>query len=431
MIRLAVLAGILIALTLFINLPWFDEELHADLAQLTPRDVPLEGNAYPLVVGFLAAEDQDPEEAGRTIIEAQREHFRTQGHTSMPLREAEKLLPNPLPSPNLAGFFKGNACNPKVDLDCADRLIDALSAAPIVDPQLRLLLDRFERLLAEPRYEETQEVDVHLLPNYGPVFASSRIRIAESFQQTDSSRVLQVIGEDVRFWKRVLDGEQTLIAKMVALAGLRNDTMNLSTLMRTRNLAGHDLRQMPSVIAPLTESERNIGETFMAEFRITHLNETGLGVLRDTGPLQGLLSQDNATANDYYMALILPLRLRASLSAAEFYRQKAYQSMHYPLRFLPPSLYNLGGKQRLRIIMALNNWQDYIARVHDLDGRIALVLLQAEIALNAGKSVEEVVAASRYRNPYTGEPMRYDAEAGTISFPCLAIGDEVCALRIR
>jgi hypothetical protein len=150
-----------------------------------------------------------------------------------------------------------------------------------------------------------------------------------------------------------------------------------------------------------------------------------------SGSLLGLVSQENATLNEYYMAIMVPLRLRASLSASEFYRQKGHESRHYPMRMMPPPLYNLGGKQYLKIMLAVNNWQDYIARVHDLDGRIALVLLQAEIALNASRSIEEVVKASRYRNPYSGEPMDYDATAGTIGFPCLAIGQEVCALRIR
>jgi hypothetical protein len=59
------------------------------------------------------------------------------------------------------------------------------------------------------------------------------------------------------------------------------------------------------------------------------------------------------------------------------------------------------------------------------------VLLQAEIALNAGEPVEAVVAASRHRNPYTGEPMDYDADARTIGFPCLGKGKELCAVRIR
>jgi hypothetical protein len=341
------------------------------------------------------------------------------------------LLPSPIPAPNLNQLLKGHSCDPKLRLDCADRLIEAVAATPIDDARVRLLLARFERILDEPRFEETHEFDFHLLPNYGPLFTISRVRLAESFHESDSSRVLQAIGEDIRLWKRMLDGEQTLIAKMVALAGLRYDTMFLSTLMRNRQLGEHELRQMPTILAPLTESERNIEETFMAELRIARWNATGLGILCGSRSLLRLVCQENATDNEYYTALILPLRLRASLSADEFYRQKAYEPLRYPMRLMPPPLYNLGGKQSLKVMLALNNWQQYIARVHDVDGRIALVLLQAEISLNAGRSVEEVVDASQYRNPYTGEPMDYDAEAGTISFPCLAIGEEVCAVRIR
>jgi hypothetical protein len=243
--------------------------------------------------------------------------------------------------------------------------------------------------------------------------------------------VLQVIGEDIRFWKRMLDGDNTLIAKMIALAGLRNDTMYLSTLMRTRQLGENELRQMSTHVAPLTESERNIEGTFMVELRIGRWNQVGLGALCGAWMPLRIVCQENATDNEYYMALILPLRLRASLSATEFYRQKAYEPLSYPMRLMPPPLYNLGGQQRLKIMIALTNWQDYIARVHDIDGRIALVLLQAEIALNSNLNIEDVVKSSRYRNPYTGEPMDYDVEAGIISFPCLAIGDDVCALRIR
>jgi hypothetical protein len=57
--------------------------------------------------------------------------------------------------------------------------------------------------------------------------------------------------------------------------------------------------------------------------------------------------------------------------------------------------------------------------------------LQAEVALNAGSSVQDVVNGSRYRNPYTGEPMDYDPDEGTISFPCLATtGRDVCAVKL-
>jgi hypothetical protein len=432
MTRLAILAGILVGLIVFINLPWFDEELHEDLAKLTtPRDVPLEGNAYPLMIGMLAPADQDPREAGLRIIEAQREHFRAHGHTSMPTEQARAVPPDALPAPNLNQLFNGYACDSRVDLDCVDRLNAAVIATPVTEAHVRLLLDRFERVLQEPRFEETQEFNLYVLPSYGPLVAASRIRLAESFRDADPSRILQAIGEDSRFWKRMLEGGGTLIAKMIALAGLRNDTMAVSTLLRTRQLDEAELRQIPALLAPLTESERNIEETFLAETRLAMLGEGGFRAVSGSRLLSPLIAQDNATLNEYYMALMVPLRLRASLSASEFYRHKAYEPLSYPMRLVPPPLYNLGGRQYVAIAARLNNWQYYIARVHDVDGRIALALLQAEIALHADKDAAEVVQSSQHRNPYTGEPMDYDAAAGTISFQCLGTGEEVCALRIR
>lgn len=434
LIRIAALAGILIAVTLFINLPWFDEDLHEDLVPLTsPRDVPLEGNAYPLVVGFLAAADEDPREAGLRIIEAQREHFRTSGHTTMPPNMARDLLPGALPAPGWSQFIGAPPCDPRNELDCADRAIAALAANPVDDPAVRLLMARYERILEEPRFEETQEFDAANLPNYGALLTIARLRLAQGAREAEFARVLTIVGEDVRFWKRVLEGDGTLMAKMMALAGIRSDAIYLSALMRLRTRSEEELRQIPLVFTRFTESQRDIGETFMAETRFGLLGEPRLGGTAST-PLGGLLGQENATLNDYYTSIVLPLRLLASLDAGEFHRQKLLDApKDHRTQLMPPPLYNLVGKPYVKIVMSIGKtaYQDYIARVHDVDGLIALVLLQAEIALNNERRVEEVVAASQHRNPYTGEAMEYDAEAGTIAFPCLARSREFCVLRIR
>ncbi|MDQ2640375.1 MAG: hypothetical protein M3Y79_07335 [Pseudomonadota bacterium] len=433
LIRIAALAGILIAVTLFINLPWFDEELHEDLVPLTsPRDVPLEGNAYPLVVGFLAAADQDPREAGLRIIEAQREHFRTSGHTGRPPNADRALLPGALPAPSWRQFIGGDTCDPRTELDCADRAIAALAAKPVDDPAVQLLMARYQRILEESRFEETQEFGAANLPDYGALLTIARLRLAQSAREADFSRVLAIVGEDMRFWKRVLEGDGTLMAKMLALAGIRSGAIYLSALMRLRTPGENELRQMPLVISRFAEGERDIGETFMAETRFGLLGDPKLGGTAST-PLGGLLGQENATLNDYYTSIVLPLRLLASLDASEFHRQKLDTPKHYRMQLMPPPLYNLAGKQfvKIRMSIGMSAYQDYIARVHDVDGLIALVLLQAEIALNKEKPVEEVVAESQHRNPYTRAAMDYDAAAGTISFSCLARSKEFCVLRIR
>ena len=77
------------------------------------------------------------------------------------------------------------------------------------------------------------------------------------------------------------------------------------------------------------------------------------------------------------------------------------------------------------------NWQDYIGRVHDLNGMISLVLLQGEIEAGRGRRVEDVLQSSVHRNPFTAKTMDYDAGAGTLGFPCVAgYLEEVCRIRL-
>ncbi len=77
------------------------------------------------------------------------------------------------------------------------------------------------------------------------------------------------------------------------------------------------------------------------------------------------------------------------------------------------------------------NVQDYITRVHDLAGRISLVLLQAEIEEHSAQSAAAIARSSEHRNPYTLEPMDYDAQARTLSFKCLAENtSDVCAVAL-
>jgi hypothetical protein len=79
--------------------------------------------------------------------------------------------------------------------------------------------------------------------------------------------------------------------------------------------------------------------------------------------------------------------------------------------------YNLGGK----LALSRSPWdaQLFPARVHDEDGRITLLLIQAQINERPDLDVATTVQSSALRNPYTGEAMEYDARTRTIGFECL------------
>ena len=109
-----------------------------------------------------------------------------------------------------------------------------------------------------------------------------------------------------------------------------------------------------------------------------------------------------------------PCERRSSLGAREYYDYKAYEPLRHEFHLAPGMFYNLGGK----LALSRSTWDahQFPSRVHDEDGRITLLLLQAQIEERPDLDVATLVRSSTLRNPYTGEPMEYDSRAGTISF---------------
>jgi len=169
-------------------------------------------------------------------------------------------------------------------------------------------------------------------------------------------------------------------------------------------------------VRPLTREESDIGAAFLSESRTSLLGGMPY-VAGDASWLVRLLLQKNATFNQEFRETIEPLRELSSLDAREYYDQKAYEPLRHELHVTPGMLYNLGGK----LALSRSSWDEQLfpARVHDEDGRITLLLLQAQIEERPELDVATIVRSSTLRNPYTGEPMEYDSRAGTIGFACL------------
>jgi hypothetical protein len=416
----ALIAGLVLltAVALFINLSWFDEPLHPELVSIKKlQSVSMEGNAYVSALGFLAAQGKSPELAGREILEILREEYERGQRITLSAQQWVTILGESNLDEGWRKDFKTLTCNARRYLDCAEQLIAEVARTRSTDDRLSILFDRYSVMLEQPRFEENQERDVFSpMPPYDLLLPVGRLRLANSYERDPVPEFLSKAAQDFKFWLRALRDGETLATKMVSLAAMQNDLDFLSTLMRHRELEESEHRQMAAFLRPFTREESDIEEAFVSEARIALLSEEPPILMASSWPNK-LLAQENATSNEEYVAIVAPMLHRASLSAGEYYRQKAYEPLTYQLRLVPPPLYNLGGK------LALSEARDaaqFPARVHDQNGRILLVLLQSEIQQRP-KSIEErqVVEASRYRNPYTGDPMEYDAEARTIGFECL------------
>jgi hypothetical protein len=428
------LLAALAALAIIVNLSWFDEPLYPEIVRLeAPEPVSMDDNAYPLVYGFPAADDRDPLEAGLAIVAQLREQYRQGRPIGLRDEQMAELLGGANLDASWQAGFESLPCNSRLQVDCADGLIADVAHGKARNARLALLRSRYERILAASRFEENQEFDVTTpVPAYGLLMTVGRIRLAQSYVHDETGTFLARAAEDIAFWRRMLRDGRTLIAKMVALAGIRNDLELISAAMRNGDLHAGDVEAIRRFLVPLTPEERDIGEAFLSEFRIALLS--GKTVVLSPGEpswLSPLFLQEQATLNEFYLTTVMPIRVRAALDAAAFYEQRGYEPLTYNLRVFPPPLYNLAGKLLLKRQARSYNVQGYLGRVHDVDGRIALVLLQAEIEQSSERGVADIVHASTHRNPYTGEPMRYDATSRTIGFECIAGNpNDVCAVSL-
>jgi hypothetical protein len=417
-------------LVVLINRPWFDESLDPELAELRmSKDAPIEDNAFVFAMGFLAEEGRDPRAAGIDIVRVLQ--LRRDRGDPATLSEQEKVAIRGQPltldglgikarditAPSAATKSLGRACLPRFRFDCAQQLIANARSLDPQQPPLAVLLPRYETLLKHAHYVETPAPDPTTpWPPLGPIQELGRLRLAISFQTDPTDVFLDKASQELAFWRVTMRDGQLLGTKLSGLAGIRWTHDFLSTLMRERQLDARDLERMRSFVRPFTPEERDIGAAFLSESRTAMLGGQPY-VADDASWLVRLLLQRNATFNQQFRDTIRPLRRRASLDARHYYDQKAYEPLPREFHVTPAMFYNLGGK--LGMIPSYWNWQLFPARVHDEDGRITLLLLQAQIEEHPAQDVASLVRTSTLRNPYTGEPMDYDPRERTLEFACL------------
>lgn len=423
---LAALALLVVA----INRPWFDEALAPELVALRDSKPPSpEENAYPFALGFLAAEGHDPRAGGVEIIRALQERRDRGDATTVSKEEKRAILGEALKldalglgaretrAPSAGVKSLGHVCLPRYRLDCARQLIENAASIDPRNPTLVVLLARYETLLRYAHYLEVPAPDPSTpWPPLGPIQEIGRLRLAMSFRTDPTAVFLEKSAQELAFWRMTLREAQQLGAKMSALAAIRWTDDFLSTLMQERQLDSRELEQLRGFVRPLTPEERDIGAGFVSEAR-TSLLGGSLWFADDASWPVRLLLQKNATFNQEFRDTIEPMRRRSSLDARQYYDLKAFEPLPHEFHVAPNMFYNLGGK----LALSRSPWDahQFPSRVHDEDGRISLLLIQAQIEEQPDEDVMKIVRTSGHRNPYTGEPMEYDAQSRTIGFLCL------------
>lgn len=429
----ALLLALVLVFVMVINTSPFDQKPLPEIHQFADDELNLDdtGNSYPALLALNVGADSDPWTAGSEMIRRLRQ--KSESGEPISLSEAEHMAVfGEADADAWRDDFLELGCNPRVSHTCFDSLRAELAQKTTdgwaADHRLNLLLERYRRIVQMPRFVEFSEADLTTrLPPYQIMMQLARLALIQASLGSDTmqgqQRFLAALGQDMRFWRLMLRDGQTLIAKMVAVAGLRTDILYLSGYLRTTKPDGIDSQQIDELTRPLSAEEWDIGEAFLAEQHFYFHEIAGL----DHG-LMSLIVQENATKNEYFRSRTLPLLLLSKMSAAEFFAAPRDAEPPSHVGVFPPTLYNLGGK--LLLDVSAPQYDEYIGRVHDLVGMIDLAKAQWLTLDQPGPSITNAIAATGLGNPFTGKPFELDPNGELLGFQCFAQTDS-CELKIR
>ncbi len=435
-----------------VNLDVFDQALDTDIGDAQPvaATVSPADDALRYMLGLTAASDQDPGQVGAARLEAVRGNGTTLEAASDEIStadlEADAIWLDRYPAVD---------CNSRSQLGCLDRLVQDLESRPIDGARLRLMLERYRTLRGLSGFDEGPllHADRALVPDYGTVLRLARLSVAAALQEEGAEAALEELAAGRAFWEMMLREGDTMLARMVAVAGLWTQLQFVSELVATGALTPEELDRAAEIVRPLPAAAKDLGSAFATEQRTL---AAALDDMRDRLPLArrvfiALTEQPNATLNRFNRQVTQPMVELSAAAPADF-RQRVEQgpdhdkrqdkkqglAPDFSHRVFPPGLYNLGGTMLLQPFRVYSPW-DYIGRIHDLSGMLGLVRLQIEIEgvrVRRGEElsldhdfVERIVEDSNERNQYTGDAMRWEGAERMLGFDCF--GESICRVRIQ
>ena len=258
-----------------------------------------------------------------------------------------------------------------------------------------------------------------------------QMRAHSHFQRQLGLAELEV---DIRLWRRVLDGEGTLLWKMLAIALLQSDYLLLADLVADPAVDLAPSEQYAESLVPLFDAgDFDLGRAFAAEFRVqaATLRSPDSEARHDT---QGWLERAGSRMSDHF----LKLNATENLLAAETGRwmtaaadpEKFYQmhplatgrSNEQPRVWLLPLSYNPLGK--LLAAVLTQPYRYYPPRAWDEQALQRLVRLGYEIRQHRVAPAELAAFLRAHpqwsTHPADGRPFLWDAVTGELRVQTLS-----------
>ncbi len=412
-----------------------DEDLRPEAQQLLAREisVPPEQNLDVALWGFEASPEREVIAVGKEIIAA---ISRLEPHRvgdDAPFEYAAMLGNKPL---RFATSRKYSCSEMTTNCVAALRAADAGLQKEAIE--YGVYVDRYRQLRNYSQLAET--VPKSLL---APIHRwSDLLRISElvdaqivrdaATPQTRANAVSELAAE-IALWRRVTLQADLLITKMIGVAALQRKMRLASELLAEyQDIAMKNEAMVAAISAPWLLEDVSMRRVLDGEFRYSAAsflsgdkdlikNEIKAGgdwVGKAVFSLGGY--KHKATINRAYAHLYQAGEFYSQPSNVVVANEASLRAKNDSFDMFSPGviLYNPIGKVLLGV--ANTSWGDYAYRMHDLMAYSRLLELQRRIAVQK-ISREQIpaflaVADKDLADPYTNQPMHWDAASGKLSF---------------
>lgn len=301
--------------------------------------------------------------------------------------------------------------------------------------------ERYGKLLSFPAWRETLQFDTRIpLPTYGGLYELHRMLLLDAWLRAgrgDVDGVKKLLADDIRFWRRNIAQNDSLIAKMISVGALQRHFAWSNIILR-RLPASRQAEVIPSEWrVPMTEAERSMLRPFVGEWRYFK-SKTWLAKAE---------TQPEQVESDDWLDAKLPrilakhfLQGQATINQQAARMEEAARALSADYAQLPAAaqrvrslqesaggvvlehgLYNVIGN----VLIGAAGWDTtkYAVRAADLEGIRRAALLTAELR-SRSVPVEQVQAqlAASAGSPYDGRPFIWDDAGRSVVFTGLADG---------
>ena len=416
----------------------FDEDLKPEaiaFADFSGEEVAPEENGYYAWVGLRAPVGENPHARGVQIVAQVNEKLdmlpREAVNTNTFFGAKALKLPN-----NLAGLCGRDATG------CLDRYRSKTSDIEKQVRENKVLLERYRALYRYPHFHETVKPRY-----YGPFFSDpamvsglARAQHALQALRGDHQQALRQLRHDTLFWRQVLTDTRGLTNKMIAVAAIHRNAQLASEIVAHHPADKDTLALAAQSVQPLTEWERDLTYVYRNEFGLVmHLLTTIPTEMSAPCPAESIydcligkltatfLFKSHATVNQSFENFS-EIAAKSRLPAPEFLkktneRQASYQNFW---DWLPPWHFAYNPIGKILNAIAVTPYDNYTARIHNLDGFMRLVSLSLAARQQSVRDADMPALLARaqlnLRNPYTNDPMLWDAENRAFYFD--GMGDD-------